>query len=337
MVSCAGQRRGGFPFDSGAPPAYTLDLDGGSFAGLLVNLGARRSRAACTGLGRHDRGRRDFSPIADRMDGPGRAADSCKPERKNRPAMLVYPAVDIAKGRCVRLLQGRPEDEKVYYRSPAEAALHWQQLGAGVLHVVDLDGALSDSRNAGAVADILARCSMRVQVAGGLRSRDTVRRVLEAGAVRAVVGTRAAREPGWAVELCRELPDRIVIAVDAREGRVALEGWRETTEMAPVELARLAAEGRPAAFLYTDVARDGMLSRPHFEGVRQLLAAVDVPVIASGGVSSVEDIRRLGECGADAVIVGKALYEGVIELPEALEAAADYTSRLDAAPGAESR
>ncbi len=246
--------------------------------------------------------------------------------------MLVYPAVDIQKGRCVRLLQGRPEDEKVYYRNPAEAALHWQALGAGVLHVVDLDGALSEPRNADAVAEILDRSSMHVEVAGGLRSTEDVRRVLDAGAVRAVVGTMAARDPEWAIGLCRDLPGRIVIAVDAREGRVAVEGWRETTEVSPVELAQRLAEGRPAAFLYTDVARDGMLSRPHFDGVERLLEAVDVPVIASGGVASLEDIRLLGECGADAVIVGKALYEGVIELPQTLEAAAEYGSRLQPAP-----
>ncbi|MCD6416798.1 MAG: 1-(5-phosphoribosyl)-5-[(5-phosphoribosylamino)methylideneamino]imidazole-4-carboxamide isomerase [Planctomycetes bacterium] len=246
--------------------------------------------------------------------------------------MLLYPAVDIAKGRCVRLLQGRPEDETVYYENPVEAALHWEKLGARALHVVDLDGALARGDNAGAVEQVLARCRAPVQVAGGLRSAPAVRRVLDAGATRAVVGTRAARDPQWARELCEEFPDRIVIAIDAREGRVAVEGWKETTDMSPVELAEQLAESRPAAFLYTDVMRDGMLSRPHFEGVERLLEASSVPVIASGGISCLDDIAQLGRCGADAAVVGKALYEGALELGAALRIAADHPSRLQPSP-----
>jgi phosphoribosylformimino-5-aminoimidazole carboxamide ribotide isomerase len=246
--------------------------------------------------------------------------------------MLVYPAVDIAGGRCVRLLQGRPEQETVYYDDPLEAARHWERLGARALHVVDLDGALgrgpAGPNGPSPALALVGGVGVPVQVAGGLRSTAAVRRVLEAGAARAVVGTRAVRDPAWAMGLCRELPGRIVVAVDAREGRVAVEGWQDTAEVGPVELARRLAEGGPAAFLYTDVSRDGMLSRPHFAGVERLLAAVEVPVIASGGVASLEDIRRLGECGADAVIVGKALYEGLFTLSEALEEADRFGSRL---------
>ncbi|MGD2174763.1 MAG: 1-(5-phosphoribosyl)-5-[(5-phosphoribosylamino)methylideneamino]imidazole-4-carboxamide isomerase [Candidatus Brocadiaceae bacterium] len=246
--------------------------------------------------------------------------------------MLVYPAVDIARGRCVRLLQGRPEDETVYHSSPAEAALHWQQLGAEALHVVDLDGALASGSNAGPVEQILQRVAVPVQVAGGLRSEEAVERVLNAGAARAVVGTRAVREPEWAMQLCRELPGRVVIAVDAREGHVAVEGWQELADVGPIELALRLAEAEPAAFLYTDVARDGMLSRPNFGAVERLLDAVEVPVIASGGVASVEDVQRLGQSGADAVVIGKALYEGLLELPAAREAASEYPSRLSPSP-----
>jgi phosphoribosylformimino-5-aminoimidazole carboxamide ribotide isomerase len=247
--------------------------------------------------------------------------------------MLVFPAVDIAKGRAVRLLQGDPNQETVYFDSPAEAALHWQNEGARALHVVDLDGALAGGgANAGAVAQILQRTELAVEVAGGLRDTASVRRALDAGAVRAVVGTAAVRDPDWAVRLCRELPGRIVIAVDAREGRVTVEGWQESTEVTPVELARRLAEGGPAAFLYTDVSRDGMLTTPHFEGVEALMEATEVPVIASGGVSSLDDIRRLGELGADAVITGKALYEKRFGLAEALELAAQCGSRLPARP-----
>jgi phosphoribosylformimino-5-aminoimidazole carboxamide ribotide isomerase len=247
--------------------------------------------------------------------------------------MLVFPAVDIVNGQAVRLLQGDPGRRTVYYESPADAALHWQALGAEALHVVDLDGALAGGgRNAGPVADILDRTELAVEVAGGLRNDEAVERVLAAGAVRAVVGTAAVRDPDWAVELCRAHPGRIVVAVDAREGRVAVEGWTETAEVTPVELARRLAAGRPAAFLYTDVARDGMLSRPHFEGIEALMDAVDVPVIASGGVADLDDVRRLAAMQADAVVIGKALYEGRLELPEALEAAAGAPSRLSARP-----
>ncbi len=247
--------------------------------------------------------------------------------------MLVFPAVDIARGRCVRLLQGRPADETVYFERPADAALHWQDAGARALHVVDLDGALARAtRNAAPVQEILQSVRMPVQVAGGLRSTEAVERALAAGAVRAVVGTQAVRDPDWAADLCRAHPGRIAIAVDAREGRVAIEGWQELAEMGPVELAKQLAEGAPAAFLYTDVSRDGMLTRPHFEGVERLLAATEVPVIASGGVASIEDVERLGECGADAVIIGKALYERKFTLAQAQEAAERYPSRLEPAP-----
>ncbi len=249
--------------------------------------------------------------------------------------MLVLPAVDIARGRCVRLLQGHPEDETVYYEQPVQAALHWQRQGARALHVVDLDGALASGGNPGPVQRILTRLRIPVQVAGGLRSEQTVRRALEAGAARAVVGTMAVMDPDWAVALCSAMPGRVVIAVDAKDGRVAVEGWRQLSEVGPVELARRLAEGRPAAFLYTDIARDGMLTRPHFEGVEALLQAVDVPVIASGGVASLADVARLGECGADAVIIGKALYEERFALPEAIDIAVEYPSRLRTAPGAE--
>lgn len=255
--------------------------------------------------------------------------------------MLVLPAVDIAKGRCVRLLQGRPEDETVYFQSPLQAALHWQGLGAEALHVVDLDGALArgippdaarDEHNARPIVEILEGAQIPVEVAGGLRTTKAVRAVLEAGATRAVVGTRAVRDPEWAVALSLDLPGRIVIALDALEGRVAVEGWQDFVPEGPVELAKKLSEGRPAAFLYTDVSRDGMLTQPNYKGVEEMRASVDIPIIASGGVSSVHDIRLLGACGADAVVVGKALYEEKFALPEALRTAKRYASRLRPAP-----
>jgi phosphoribosylformimino-5-aminoimidazole carboxamide ribotide isomerase len=247
--------------------------------------------------------------------------------------MVVFPAVDIKGGKCVRLLQGRPEAGTEYYEQPTQAALHWQQEGARALHVVDLDAALSESgENVRCVRDILQSLSIPAEVGGGLRSLESVEEMLEVGAARVVVGTRAAAEPEWAVALCRAMPGRIVIAVDARDGEVAVKGWREGAGVSVEELARRLEEGRPAAFLYTDVRRDGMMSRPHFEGVEALLRATSVPVIASGGVGSLEDVQRLGECGADAVIVGKALYENRFTLAEALEVADAFPSRLPVRP-----
>lgn len=247
--------------------------------------------------------------------------------------MIVFPAVDIQNGRCVRLLQGRPETARTYYEEPWRAAMHWEECGAEALHVVDLDGALSESgQNRGPVQQILERLSIPAEVGGGLRSTAAVKAVLEAGAARAVVGTRAATEPGWAVKLCRDFPDRIVIALDAKDGVVTIKGWQESSGVPVKELAGRLAEGSPAAFLYTDVARDGMLTQPNFRSVRELIEATPVPVIASGGVSTAADIRRLGECGADALITGKALYEERLELAEALEIASEFSSRLHLHP-----
>ena len=250
-------------------------------------------------------------------------------------SMIVFPAVDIQRGRCVQLAQGLPERSTTYYEAPLQAALHWQELGARALHLVDLDAALEQGDgNRDPKREILRVLQIPVEVGGGLRSDEAVGGILQGGAARAVVGTRAATEPRWAVDLCRQHPDRIVIALDARDGEVAIRGWQEGAGVQAEELARRLAEGPPAAFLYTDVTSDGMLTRPHFEGVERLIAATQVPVIASGGVSSLEDIRRLGECGADAVITGTALYEGRFELAAALETADAFGSRLSASPTA---
>jgi phosphoribosylformimino-5-aminoimidazole carboxamide ribotide isomerase len=244
-------------------------------------------------------------------------------------SMVVFPAVDIQRGRCVRLRQGRPEESKTYYEQPWEAALHWQELGARALHVVDLDAALSESdANRQCVLEILKKLSVPAQVGGGLRSEEAVDAILQAGAARAVVGTRAATEPKWAVELCRKRPGRIVVALDVRSGEVAIKGWQEGAGIGVEELARQLEAGPPAAFLCTDVARDGMLIRPNFDSIAKLVRATTVPVIASGGVSCADDVRRLGESGADAVIIGKAFYEGRIQLAEALAAAKPFRSRL---------
>jgi len=247
--------------------------------------------------------------------------------------MILFPAVDIQDGRCVRLLQGKPEEEKVYFSQPWWAAFHWEHQGALALHVVDLDAALDKGKNTEQIQEILSRVSIPLQVGGGIRSRDRVEEILGLGTDRVVVGTKAVEDPDWAAAMCESFEDRVVIALDAREGKVAVEGWKKTSEVGVVELAQELEEAEPAAFLYTDVHRDGMLTSPHFEGVRELVEATEIPVIASGGVSSVEDVEKLGDCGADAVIVGKALYEEKFDLAEAMEAAESYPGRLT--PGTE--
>jgi len=247
--------------------------------------------------------------------------------------MIVLPAVDIRGGRCVRLRQGRAEDSTEYYARPIEAALHWQAEGAQALHLVDLDGALGESGgNWIHVSEVLRTLEIPVEVGGGLREMEALRRVLGVGAARAVVGTRAVLDPGWALQVCSELPGRIVIALDARDGRVAVRGWQENSGVDVLELARRLEAAQPAAFLYTDVSVDGMLCHPNLDGVRALLEATQVPVIASGGVASLDDIEALAQLGADAVVVGKALYEGSLTLPDALRVAGQSPSRLSTRP-----
>jgi phosphoribosylformimino-5-aminoimidazole carboxamide ribotide isomerase len=231
------------------------------------------------------------------------------------------PAVDIRGGRCVRLVQGDFARETRYADDPAEMARHWQDQGASRLHVVDLDGARDGVRaNAEVVARLLRGVSIPVQVGGGIRSLDTARTLVEQGADRVVVGTHAAEEPEalaeWALTLGAE---RLVVGVDARDGRVATHGWRSVTELTVVELcARLASLGARRV-VYTDVGRDGVLAGPNVETTREL--AQMIGVIGSGGVATVEDLRALAEAGAEGAIIGTALYEGRLQLRDALAVA----------------
>ncbi|MFP4176770.1 MAG: 1-(5-phosphoribosyl)-5-[(5-phosphoribosylamino)methylideneamino]imidazole-4-carboxamide isomerase [Candidatus Brocadiia bacterium] len=244
--------------------------------------------------------------------------------------MIILPAVDIQDGHCVRLLKGQPDTAETYYQDPVRAAQHWETSGAEALHVVDLDGALkTDVNNKGPAERIIQSLSIPVEIGGGLRSKQAVQSILKAGAARAVVGTRAATDPEWAIDLCQSFPDKIVIALDARDGTVSIKGWQESAGISVEMLADRLSEGAPAAFLYTDISRDGMLSEPNYEGVETLLETTDIPVIASGGVSSIDDIRRLGECGADGVVTGKALYEQRVDLEQALEVASEFDTRLN--------
>lgn len=243
--------------------------------------------------------------------------------------MIVLPAVDIKSGRCVRLVKGDPRRETVYEADPLAAALRWRDEGSAYLHCVDLDGAISGaSGNAEHIKRIIAESGMKVEVAGGIRSDEDVARWVDLGAHLVVLGTRAVQDPDAAAALCRRYPGRIVIAVDAREGLVSTHGWTETSAVTAVELAQRLAPAGPAAFLYTDIDRDGTLTQPNFETTRALIEAVPTPVIASGGVSALDDVEECGRIGAGAVIIGKALYDGAIALPDALAAAGRYPRSL---------
>lgn len=241
--------------------------------------------------------------------------------------MIVIPAVDLREGRCVRLREGRAEAETVFSDDPVAMAQRWVADGATRLHVVDLDGAFAGApRQTALVAKIVdAVRPVPVEAGGGLRDLAAVEAVLEAGVRWAVVGTRA-EEPAFLHELCRRFGPRVIVAVDARDGRVAVRGWVDLTDMTPLELAqKVRSAGGVAALLYTDVGRDGTEQGPNVTATAELARGAGIPVLASGGVGSVEHITALAavaDVGIEGVVVGRALYTGAVKLPDAIRAAA---------------
>jgi len=234
--------------------------------------------------------------------------------------MLVIPAVDLRAGRCVRLLQGRAEAETVFSDDPVAMARRWESEGAPRLHVVDLDGAFGGGPAQPAIIrEIAGAVSIPVEVGGGLRSAEHIEAVLEAGARWAIVGTRAALDPVFLGEVCRRFADRIIVGVDASDGRVAVDGWTRLLDLEAVALARDAAAAGACTIIYTDIARDGTQSGPNVWSTEAVARAAEIPVFASGGVGSLEDIRQLaGIPGVDGVVVGRALYTGALILGDAL-------------------
>jgi phosphoribosylformimino-5-aminoimidazole carboxamide ribotide isomerase len=235
--------------------------------------------------------------------------------------MEVIPAVDIRGGRCVRLYQGDYDRETVFSEDPVAMARHWERLGALRLHVVDLDGARAGQPvNDRVIEKLLATVEVPVQVAGGIRQLDVIGRYLEMGADRVVLGTAAVHDRPLVGEASDMFPGSVVVAVDARRGRVATAGWREASGETPEGLMRRLAELGVPRFIFTDIARDGTLRGPNFAAIERLVRAFRTPVIASGGVSTVEHLRRLAKLGVEGAIVGRALYDGGLELGEALAA-----------------
>lgn len=241
--------------------------------------------------------------------------------------MEVWPAIDLRGGKCVRLRQGDYQRETVFDDDPPRVAARWVGQGAERLHVVDLDGArLGRPANAETVAAIVRRAGVPCQLGGGIRSEEAIRAGLDLGLARLVIGTLALREPDWFRRMCRAFPGRLVLGIDARDGRVALEGWLQTSQTEAIALARQFAGEPIAAIVYTDIATDGMLSGPNVEAMARMQAAVEWPVVASGGVTTADDVARLAAAGLAGCIIGRALYEKRITLGEALAAAGSVAS-----------
>ncbi|GIW82385.1 MAG: 1-(5-phosphoribosyl)-5-[(5-phosphoribosylamino) methylideneamino] imidazole-4-carboxamide isomerase [Gemmatales bacterium] len=233
--------------------------------------------------------------------------------------MQILPAIDIRGGQCVRLRQGDYDQETVFGSDPAAMARRWMQQGAEFLHLVDLDGARQGKPvNVDCVVRIVEETNIPCQLGGGLRTEEDIARVLQLGVARVVVGSRAIREPDWLERICQRFPKRIVLGVDARDGRLSVEGWREQTEESASEFVER-VDGWPlAAIVYTDISRDGMLEGPNFAAYEALCQTSKIPVIASGGITTLDDIRKLSRLPLAGCIIGRALYEGRIALAEAI-------------------
>jgi phosphoribosylformimino-5-aminoimidazole carboxamide ribotide isomerase len=238
--------------------------------------------------------------------------------------MEVIPAIDLLEGKCVRLYQGDYSQSQVFDENPVAVAQQWVDQGATRLHVVDLDGAKAGKpANLQAIAAIVQAVSVPIQVGGGLRDRTSVSQLLELGVGRVILGTIAVKQPQLVAELCGEFPGKIIVGIDARNGKVATDGWLETSSVAATDLAHQMAQLGAAAIIYTDIHRDGTLSGPNIPALRELAESIAIPVIASGGVSSLTDLLSLlslEPIGVNGVIVGRALYTGDVSLKEAISA-----------------
>lgn len=237
--------------------------------------------------------------------------------------MIVIPAIDIKGGKCVRLLQGEMDRETVFSDDPVSMAEKWIRAGAELIHVVDLDGAVEKRpRNLEAISRIVeAAGAVPVQVGGGIRDAETLDMYLDRGVRRAVIGSVAIYDPEMVKAACKKYPGRIVLAIDARNGRVAVEGWTQTTETSAADLARQFEGSGVAAINFTDIERDGMQTGPNISAIREFARAINIPVVASGGVSCLEDIKRLSALEPDGVvgvITGRAIYDGSLDLQSAV-------------------
>jgi len=233
----------------------------------------------------------------------------------------IWPAIDLRGGNCVRLKQGDYERETVFSDDPASMAAHWVELGGKCLHLVDLDGARDGHVvNVETVRSIVQAVDVPCELGGGIRTEETIRRLLDIGVGRLVIGTLAIKEPDWFRQMCGLFPGKLVLGIDARGGRVATDGWLATSDISAVELAQKFNTEPLCAINYTDIDTDGMMTGPNVSAMVEMKKAVDIPVVASGGVTTVDDVARLAAAGLDGCIIGRALYEGSLTLPQALAA-----------------
>lgn len=233
--------------------------------------------------------------------------------------MIIYPAIDIKDGRCVRLTQGKFQDVTIYSDDPVEMALKWEQMGAQYLHVIDLDGARTgEPQNIAVISDMAVKVGIPVQLGGGIRSIQKMEIIMCKGIHRMILGTSAVKDPNLVRDAVNTFENNVVIGIDARDGMVAIEGWAKTSDFTAVGFARKMEALGAKTIIYTDISKDGMLCGPNLKAMEEMVKAVNMEVIAAGGVSSLQDVKNLKEVGVAGAIIGKALYTGDIDLREAL-------------------
>lgn len=237
--------------------------------------------------------------------------------------MLIIPAIDLQDGKCVRLLQGKKEEVTVYSDDPVSMAKHWADHGAEMLHIVDIDGAFTGlQKNMDVIISMRKAVDIPIQLGGGIRSMDRIERLVSLGIDRVIIGTAAAEDGDMFMKACNRFKGKVAVGVDARDGKVAVKGWEELTHWDAVGFARSMEDKGASAVIYTDISRDGMLSGPNVEAMEVMVDSLTIPVIASGGVSGIEDVRALLAIeGLHGVITGKALYAGNLDLKEAIATA----------------
>ena len=235
--------------------------------------------------------------------------------------MIIIPAIDLKDGKCVRLLQGRKEDVTVYSDNPAEMARKWVDMGARLLHVVDLDGAFTGKqKNFNSISEIRKAIHIPIEVGGGIRNIGRIETLIDLGVDRTIIGTSAVKDPDMVKDACEKFPGKVLVGIDAKDGKVAVKGWVEITELGAIKFAKQMQDIGAAGIIYTDISRDGMLTGPNIEAMAKMVKAVDIPVIASGGVSKLDDIKDLKKIdNLWGVITGKALYSGALDLKAAIE------------------
>jgi len=245
--------------------------------------------------------------------------------------VLIIPAIDLKDGECVRLLQGRMEDSTVFSDDPVAMAADWVAAGARRLHLVDLNGAFAGEPVNGGIVNAIAKAfpDLPIQIGGGIRSLETIQAYLDAGVQYVIIGTKAVKEPEFVFEACKRFPGHIIVGLDAKDGKVAIDGWAEITDVDVIDLAKQFKEAGVSAIVYTDISRDGMMQGVNVEATARLAQECGIEVIASGGVTDIEDVRALakvankGICGA---ITGRAIYEGTLDLKEAQQLSDELTS-----------